>query len=395
MGFLGYPRPDGSAGIRNEVLVIPPGLLAAEICHFVPGTRSLSSADSGSGRTANDRETIARVLIGLGLNPNTAACIVHSGSPGSDYPETSPERIANEIAKSGKPVQLIDVVKEGGTMEALQKGIRVARQMAVDASRVRRVPCDDAQLTIGVKCGASDPTSGMAGNPVVGYAFDKLVANGGTAFFGETTEVIGAEHLVAKRAVTPEVAKALLDAVARIEALAKASGQDIRTVNPVPSNIAGGISSLEEKSLGAMHKAGSAPIQGALQYGERPLGRGLYFVDCWMTMTSIFLGYAAAGAQLVIFQLGGGGLPHWTLLEGAPTAVVPLLWTTANPMTWARSEDSIDFFSGTVITGEETVEQAGERFYQHILDIASGTRTKPETIRYVSPAQMYLREPAF
>jgi len=395
MSFLGYPRRDGSAGTRNDVLVIPPGLIASEICHFVPGTRCLESADSGSGRTANDRETIARVLIGLGRNPNTAACIVHSGSPGSDYPETNPERIANEIAKSGKPVELIDVVKEGGTLEALQRGIRVARTIVVEASRQRRVPCDDSQLTIGVKCGASDPTSGIAGNPVVGYAFDKLVAAGGTALFGETTEVIGAEHLVAKRAVTPEVAKALLDCVAKIEALAKASGQDIRTVNPVPSNIAGGLSSLEEKSLGAMHKAGSAPIQGVLKYGEHPPGKGLYFVDNWMTMTSIFLGYAAAGAQLVMFQLGGGGLPHWTLLEGAPTAVVPLLWTTANPVTWARSADSIDFFSGTVISGEETVEQAGERFYQHILDIASGTRTKPETIRYVSPAQMYLREPGF
>jgi altronate dehydratase large subunit len=393
--FLGYPRPDGSAGIRNHVLVIPPGLISTEICHFVPGACTLESADSGSGRTANDRETIARTLIGLGLNPNTGACIVHSGSPGSDYPETSPERIAHEIAKSGKPVEYIDVGREGGTLEAVKKGIEVARRFSVEISRQRRTPYEDSLLTLGVKCGISDPTSGIAGNPTVGYVFDKLVAAGGTAFFGETTEIIGAEELMAKRCATPEVAQALLNAVRNIEKLARNSGQDIRTINPIPANIAGGISSLEEKSLGAMHKAGNSTIQGVLKYSERPRGKGLYFIDCWMTMTSIMLGYAASGAQLTMFQLGGGGMPSWTLLEGAPTAVVPMLWTTANPNAWKRSLDSLDFFSGTVITGEETLEQCGERFYSHILDIASGTRTKPETVRFVSPAQMYLQEPAF
>ncbi len=395
MSFLGYLRPDGSAGIRNEVLVLPAGLIASEICRFVPGTRTLETADSGSGRTANDRATIARVYTGLGCNPNVAACIVHTGGAGNGYPELAAQVLAGEIAKSGKPVEIVDVAKEGGTLQALQKGIQVARRLVVDASRQRRVPCDDGLLTIGVKCGLSDPTSGIAGNPCVGYVYDKLVASGGTALFGETTEIIGAEHIAAKRAVNPQVAEQLVRAVRHIEELAKASGQDIRTVNPVPSNIAAGISSLEEKSLGAIHKAGSAPIQGVLQYGERPPGKGLYFVDCWMTMTSIMTGYAAAGAQLVMFQLGGGAMAHWTLLEGAPTAVTPLLWTTANPVTWARSKDSIDFYSGTVISGEETLEQAGDRFYQHILDIASGTLTKPETIRFTSPAQMYLQEPVF
>ncbi len=395
MSFLGYPRPDGSAGIRNEVLVLPPGLIANEICHFVPGTRTLESADSGSGRTVNDRKTIARVLTGLGRNPNAAAVIVHSASPGGEYPELEADVLAQEIARSGKPVEMLDVANEGSTLDAVKKGIQVARKLVVDASRQRRVPCEDSLLTIGVKCGLSDPTSGIAGNPAIGYVYDKLVAAGGTALFGETTEIIGAEHILSQRAASPEVSRQIVEAVERIEDLAKASGQDIRTVNPVPANIAGGISSLEEKSLGAIHKAGSSLVQGVLRYGERPPGKGLYLVDCWMTMTSIFTGYAAAGAQLVMFQLGGGGAPHWTLLEGAPTAVVPLLWTTANPVTYARSEDSIDVFTGTVISGKETLEQAGERFYHYILDIASGTRTKAETILFTSPAQMYLQEPAF
>lgn len=395
MRFLGYPRPDGSAGIRNYVLVIPGGFVGSKICDFVTGARTLATADTGSGRTKNDRETIARTLIGLGRNPNVGAVVVHAAGPGAGYAELNPERLAEEIKASGKPVELVDPARDGGTFGAIEKGVAIARRLAYEISKQRREPCDASQLTIGVKCGYSDPTSGIAGNPSVGYLFDRLVEAGGTALFGETTEIIGAEHAVAKRCVNEEVGRQLLQAVEVIESLAKASGQDIRSVNPIPANIAAGITTLEEKSLGAIHKAGSKPIQGVLKYGERPPGKGLYFVDNWMGWLSIFLGYAAAGAQAVIFQLGGGGTPGRTILETAPTAVAPLLWATANPITYARARDNVDFFSGTVIEGEETLEQAGERLVQIVLDTASGTRTRSETLSYIDPAQIYTREPVF
>ena len=395
MSFLGYVRPDGTVGTRNYVLVIPQGIIAKSICDFVAGTKTILTVDHGSGRTANDRETIARILIGLGRNPNVASAIVHAASPGAGYPELRAERLADEIAASGKRVEVLDPAKDGGTYGAMVKGIQVARQLVHEASKLRREEVSDAHLCLGVKCGYSDTTSGIAGNPAVGYLYDKIVAAGGTALFGETTEIIGAEQALARRAANPAVAEAILMAAAVVEERAKATGLDIRTVNPVPSNIQGGISSLEEKSLGAIHKAGTAPIRGVLRYAERPAGRGLYFVDNWMGHLSIFGGYVAAGANIVLFQLGGGGVAGRTLLEGSPSVVAPFLWCTANPRTYATAGDSIDFYSGTVIEGSETPGEAGERLYRTVIDVASGTLSRSETLTYTEPIDMFLQEPRF
>ncbi|MGI5835537.1 MAG: UxaA family hydrolase [Chloroflexota bacterium] len=395
MSFLGYQRPDGSVGTRNYVLVIPSGFLASKICEMVPGTKTLITPDFGAGRTDRDRETIARVFIGLGLNPNVASVIVHGASTAAGYPELNPTRIADEIARSGKRVELLDPLKDGGAFSSLQRGIELAREMVYEASKLRRQEVGDEHLSIGIKCGYSDATSGVAGNPAMGYLSDKIVAAGGISMFGETTEVIGAEQFLAKRAVNEEVARALLDAVRNVEEKAKASGLDLRSVNPVPANIKGGISSLEEKSLGSIHKAGYAPLQGVLQYAERPKGKGLYFVDSWQSSTSIFAGYTAAGANLVFFQAGGGGLPGKDLLEPCPSVVVPQLWLTGNPATYARARGSVDCYSGTIIEGIETPEEAGERLYRTVLDIASGTLAKSETLNYQESVQMYLQEPMF
>jgi altronate dehydratase large subunit len=395
MSFLGYVRPDGSVGTRNYVLIIPQGIIAKSVCDFVAGTKTILTADHGSGRTANDREQIARVLIGLGRNPNAASVIVHAASPGVGYPELRAERLADEIAAGGKRVEVLDPEKDGGTYGAILKGIQLARRMVHEASKLRRQKVEDEHLCLGVKCGYSDTTSGIAGNPAVGYLYDKVVAAGGTALFGETTEIIGAEQALIQRAVSPEVAEKILRAVMVQEDRAKATGLDIRTVNPVPSNIKGGISSLEEKSLGAIHKAGTAPIQGVLKYAERPTRKGLYFVDNWMGHLSIFAGYTAAGANVVLFQLGGGGVAGRTLLEGSPSVVAPFLWATANPRTYAVATDSIDFYSGTVIDGSETPEEAGERLYRTVIDIASGTLSRSETLYYTEPIDLYLQEPRF
>ena len=167
-------------------------------------------------------------------------------------------------------------------------------------------------------------------------------------------------------------------------------------MNPIPANIAGGISSLEEKSLGAICKSGSAPIQGVLKYGERPPGKGLYFFDNNPGM-GIYTGYAASGCQLLLFQLGGGGYRGRSdvLLATSPGIVSPLLWATANPHTLAMAPTCIDFYSGTVLEGTETVEEAGEKLLQMVVDIASGTFTRVETIRNQDPTQIYMKDPIF
>jgi altronate dehydratase large subunit len=395
VSFLGYRRPDGSVGIRNYVLVLPGGLISSKICEFVAGAKTIITADVGTGRTKRDRETIARILTGLGKNPNVAGVIVHGISLGTGYPELNLEKLANQIAESRKPVEFISPRKYPDNLQLMQEGIRIARRMVHDASKARREPVDDSNLSIAVKCGRSDTTSGVAGNPVIGYLFDRVVDAGGTALFGETTEIIGAEHILAKRAVTEEVGQALIKAALAVEGRSKRSGEDIRTINPIPANIAGGITTLEEKSLGAIRKAGTRSIQGVLKYGEKPPGKGLYFVDNWMTQMSIFPGYAAAGSTLLLYQMGGGGMLYDTLLSPSTGVVAPLLWTTANHQAYQAAKESVDFYSGTVIEGKESVEEAGERLFSLVQDIASGTMTKVETINYADPVQMYLLDTPF
>lgn len=330
----------------------------------------------------------------MGLNPNVASVILDGSGLATDEKEMAPESLAEEIAESGKRVEILEPGGED-TIDLISKGVRLAREMVYDASKLRRKPCSDDCLMFGVKCGSSDTISGLAGNPAIGYVYDKLVKAGGTAFFGENTEIIGAEHVLAKRAVNRTVAEEILRVARETEERAKSTGQDIRTMNPIPANIRAGISTLEEKSLGAIHKAGSMPIQGVLKYAERPRKRGLYFVDNWAARTSIFVGYVAAGAQVVLFQLGGGGYRGDGPLYQTCSTIAPLVWCSANPKTRGIAGFNLDFYSGTIIEGKETVEEAGERLYKTILDISSGTMTRTEALTYVDPVELYTKGPVF
>jgi altronate dehydratase large subunit len=389
ISFLGYPRPDGSVGIRNHVLVLPGGLISTKICEFVNGSHTIISADTGLLRTKRDREIVARTLVGIGKNPNVAGLILHDISAASGYPELKPETLAHRIAETGKSVEVITSNQYPNACKVIERGIRVARQMVCDASSMRRQLVDDSHLAIGVKCGRSDATSGIAGNPVMGYLVDNVVDAGGIALFGETTEIIGAEHLLAKRAISEQVGQEIIKAALETEEKAKSCGEDIRTINPMPANISGGISTLEEKSLGAIAKAGTSPIQGVLKYAQPPAGKGLYFVDSWPGSLSILLGFEAAGATLTLYQLGGGGFLGDTILFPSPSGVAPLFWTTANRNTFQLAGESIDFFSGTVIEGKETIEQCGEKLCRLVREVASGSMCKAETIKYQDPVEIY------
>jgi altronate dehydratase large subunit len=395
MSFLGYPRSDGTVGTRNYVVILPAGLVSSKICEFVNGVRTMVTADSGNGRSKRDRETIARILVGLGKNPNVAAVILHELAWGTDYPELKTELLAAQIAKTGKPVEYISSAKYPTAFQVMERGARVARQMVHDASSIRREPVDDKYLTIGVKCGGSDATSGIAGNPVMGYLFDHVVKSGGMAMFGENTEIIGAEHILARRAADEKIAKQIINVALATEERGKRIGEPIRAVNPVPANIAAGISTLEEKSLGAIVKGGTCPIKGVLRYGERPPHRGLFFVDNWQDPNSIFPGYVAAGANVVLLQLGFGGALKHTILPPTPTVVVPDIATTANRKTYAACGESIDFFSGTVIAGEESISQAGERLCEVVRQVASGTMSRSETLKFQDVSQCFLMDAGF
>jgi altronate dehydratase large subunit len=386
----GYHRPDGSVGTRNLVLVVPGGMVPTRIAEWVPGVVTVTTPDRGYGRTTRDRETIARTLAGLGLNANVHGTIVWAGDSTRDYPELEPDALAARIAASGKPVEVIDAGPSGSSFAALEAGVRAARALVRDASRTRRAPAALGDLAIGVKCGNSDTTSGAAGNPVVGRAFDRVVAAGGRAFFGETTEILGAEEALAARATTPAAAEAVLAAAARQAALADRLEEPIGDVNPIPANRAGGLATLAQKSRGAVRKSGEGPLAGVLAYGERPPGPGLWFVDSWMGSLSLPLGLCASGATLVLYQLGRG---FTDLLDRTSSLVAPLVWTSANRETRDRAGDQLDFYSGAVLDDGEPVAAVGDRLLERLCDIASGTLASSETLAFADPQQLYLVDP--
>jgi len=312
MNFLGYARPNGEAGVRNYVLIVPScrvvNIAATRIASYVARTKTIVTTGEVC-RHSRDRERLARIYIGLARNPNVYATIILAANNDSGYKEVLPKRLADEIAKSEKPVSILSVETSGGLDRLIEDGIALARQYVHDASLVRREPVALSKLQIGVKCGWSDATSGISGNPTFGLAADKLIVEGGTVLFSETTELIGAEDDITRRCVDPKDAARLLEMVQEIEEAAKRTGEDIRSINPLPANIKEGISTLEEKSLGAVQKAGSMPIQGVLEYAQRPSKKGLHFMDGWASAYSLPASLAAAGCQITLYQLGGGDLP--------------------------------------------------------------------------------------
>ena len=309
MKFWGFVRENGKVGIRNHVLVVGitrnVATLAYMIAGSVRGTR-LYAGPNENGRSRDDRETMARVITGLAKNPNVGGVLLVGNKPDGGYAEFTYENIVENIMASGKPVETLFISRDGGHAACIGLGIQKARRLAELCSAQRREEVDWGKLCLAVKCGYSDATSGMAGNPVVGYVFDRLCDAGGTAIFSETTEVIGAEDIVARRFADAGQRATFLACVRKVEEEARATGQDIRSINPIPANIEAGLTTLEEKSLGAIAKAGSKPIMQCVRYGESPSAAGLNYMDSWMSSSALFAGFSSAGAVLNIFQFGGG-----------------------------------------------------------------------------------------
>ncbi|SHM90533.1 altronate dehydratase large subunit [Caldanaerovirga acetigignens] len=373
MKILGYVRPDGKVGIRNHILVIPSSVCASEvamrIASHVEGAVAIPN-QHGCCQIGADLELTTKTLIGLGKNPNVAAALV----VGLGCEGVPTEKVAEEIAKTGKKVEYIIIQDCGGTLKAEEAGTRIIRDMAQEVVQFKREEVDISNLIYAVECGGSDTTSGLASNPVAGYVSDKIVDLGGTSMFSETTEIIGAEHLLAKRAVNEEVARKIFDMVRRCEEKAKTMGVDMRGGQPTPGNIEGGISTIEEKSLGCIYKGGTKPLQGVLEYGEEPKGKGLYIMDTPGQDIESITGMTAGGAQVVVFTTG----------RGTPTGspIAPVIKITANPETYKKMVDNIDFYAGTIVEGDETIKDVGERLFKELIEVCNGKLTKAEALKH-------------
>ena len=398
MEFWGYLRPDGAVGVRNHVLILPATRNVNYICHrialAVPGVTTFYTTGE-YGRTGGDRKRLARFLTGIARNPNVANVLLIGMPHGYGYPEFQTDALAAEIAKSGTRLEILNVDRCGGLEGTVVQGIRLARELVREATAMRREAAPLSKLTIGMKCGDSDATSGLAGNPALGRAVDRLIDAGGTALFSETLELIGAEQTLVQRAKTPEVAQRLLRLIADWEARAASIGEDIRTINPIPENIAAGITTLEEKSLGAVEKTGTRELSGVLDYCERPGEPGLWLMDAWMSSYSLLPSFAAAGAQIVLYQLGGNELPPEDAPLSAvdPGLVAPLLTISGNPRTAKAAGDYLDVSTGGVLLGTETLDAAGEHILEEIVRAANGRATRGETMRYPEPFEVFFEGP--
>ena len=385
MEFMGYVRPDGKVGARNYVGVIPSVTCANDvaqaICRQVMGTVSFLH-HQGCCQMPPDLERVTDTLISLGKSPNLASVLVVSlGCEGTDH-----ERMVKEIAATGKHVEIIHIQELGGVSKAIQAGTDIARRLVIEASGLQREPVDVSNIIMAIKCGASDTTSGMASNCVIGYVADKLVDRGATVIFGETSGFMGGEHLLARRAVSKEVGDKIFKIVNDMENRAKAIGCDMRKGQPTPGNIAGGLSSIEEKTLGAIVKSGTRPIQGVLDYPEFVTDqKGLWIKDTPGREPEILTGMAATGAQFMMFSTGRGAP------QGFPC--MPVVKICGNPITYPRMEQDMDLNAGLIITGDKTIEQVGEEAFAKALRTLSGEMTKNEAIQYVSSIDIHCLGP--
>ncbi|TGE36366.1 altronate dehydratase [Desulfosporosinus fructosivorans] len=371
MEFLGYRRPDGKVGIRNHTLIIPTSVcsstVAFHISQQVPGTVALAN-QHGCCQIGADYEQTLRTLINLGKNPNVGAVLVVGlGCEGVPI-----HQVVAEIGATGKPVEVVVIQEVGGTLRATAEGVRKIVELTRQVDHLQPEKINISELSLAIECGGSDFTSGLASNPAAGIAADLLEAAGGNVMLSETTEFIGAEHILARRAKSPEVAEKLFKIVRDCEERAKFSNFDLRDGQPTPGNIAGGISSIEEKSLGCIYKAGHALIQGVLKYGEIPGEKGLYIMDSPGQDVDSVSGMLASGATVVIFTTG----------RGTPTGspIAPVIKITANERTFKMMEDNMDIDASSIITGQETIEQVGQRIFNEIIHVANGRKSKAEIL---------------
>lgn len=375
MKFMGYRRADGKIGIRNHVLILPAVVCANRVARGI--AEMVSGAvwvehQNGCTQLGADLELSKRVLVAHGTHPNVFGIVVVGLGCETLRAQAVVEAI--QAACPEKPVKLVIIQDEGGSVKATMVGATAAREMLGQASREARVPVDAAELILGTECGGSDACSGISANPALGKASDLLIEDGGTVILAETTELIGAEHIVAARAVTPAVADRCYEVIARCEKQATDMGVDMRGGQPTPGNIEGGLSSIEEKSLGCVYKAGTKPLQDVIDYAMPVTKRGLVWMDTPGQDIEQLTGMVAGGCQIVVFTTGRG------TCCGSPIA--PTIKVATNSELYRHMNDNIDLDAGPIVAGEATVDQIGKLIYEEMLAVASGKLCKAEILGF-------------
>lgn len=371
MKFWGYRRAEGRAGIRNHVLILPSCVCGSESARIVASqVRGAVNIvfNTGCSDVQANTDMSQKVLTGFACNPNVYGVVII----GLGCETVGHRELREKIQKmTSKPVVSFGIQEEGGTLKTIEKAVRAAREMAAEAAMQPKELFDISNLLLGIECGGSDATSGLASNPAVGELSDLLVDMGASTMMSESIEWIGGEHVVAARAATPEIHNQIIEVCRAYEEHLKAAGQDCRAGQPTPGNKKGGLSTLDEKSLGCIRKGGTRPIVEVLEQAERPTKNGAMVMDTAGFDISSVTSMVAGGCNAIIFTTG----------RGTPTgnAIVPVLKVTANERTFRMMDDNMDVDLSPIIRGEKTFREMGKEMLKDIEDMCNGRMTKAET----------------
>jgi len=372
--FLGFRRPDGRVGIRNKVLILPTSICASDttriIASQIEGAVTFNN-QLGCSQVPGDQQLTMDVMAGYAANPNVFGIIAVSLGCENCQMDLTVDAIRE---RTNKPIMEFIIQENGGTLTTVERAVRAGKMMVQEASSQRREEFPLSELIVGTNCGGSDPTSGLAANPLIGELTDRLVAHGATSILSETTEFIGAEHILARRGKTPEVSRRIYEIVHNYEKALELVGESVREGNPAPGNKAGGITTLEEKSLGCIHKSGHSYISAVFDYAKQITEKGLVIMDTPGNDGSSVAGMVAGGCQVVVFSTGRG------TPSGNP--ICPVIKITGNRNTFKNMFDNMDIDASPIIYGEKTLNECGDELLDEVISVANGKITKAESLGY-------------
>ncbi len=372
--FWGFVRPDGSVGARNYLLVLSATIYANSVVERVSSSLLGSvpiTHHLGRTQTKSDLKMTFDILTRTAANPNVGAVLIvdHFREDLCNL-----EDMAHALSSSGKPVEGVNIRESGGVANAVAEATRKGAALIRDLSCQRREISPISNLLFGLNCGTSDTTSGLSSNPALGICSDKIIEQGGRSILAEFPELMGAEEWLASKAVNQEVGDKIYRRIKDFEDRIYATGEDIRGSQPTGDNIAGGISTIEEKSLGGAKKSGSATIMDVLELGEAPpKDPGLYMMYTPGHGSESISAIAAGGAQALVFSTGGGHvIAH---------PVMPTIKITGNENSYKAMSDTVDLDLSGTLKGKLTLEQAGMMIYDEVLAVLSGKLTKCEILK--------------
>ena len=371
MEFMGYRRADGRVGVRNYSVVISSVFCSSSVAQKIAYATGVNAVihDGGCGQLGFEKDHTERVLNGVVNHPNVGAVLV----VGLGCEQLSAQALSESAL--GKASRYINIHELGGNQATVESGIRIVNELKAEAEKATQEKVDISELILATQCGSSDSASGLAANPAVGVMADRLIAADGTVIIGETSGLYGAAGVMAKRAVSPKVSKEIIEITDVRERYYSNLGLSLKNANPTPGNIAGGLTTLVEKSYGGVRKGGTTLIQGVVKAAERIQGKGLWVMDTSMGIGACDMtDMLSSGSQVMAYTTGLGNP------VGSPLA--PVIKITGTSKTYKQLMDIIDFDASTVLRNEETIEECGERLFKEMISVANGKLTKAEEFKH-------------